>query len=347
MRKNKLYILIVAMIFVLAYTACGSSDGPESNYAEKSAYSEEYDASYETPAEAPAEDLKGETNSTALQSDASEFQNNEKMIIRTTLYVETESFDDSVSKIESLTKEAKGYIESVYADYGRYYDKTINRRIEYSIRIPKGKTDSVIKSIKTDVGLVVNESMTTENVTKRIKDIDREIQVSKAKEDRLLALTEKTDDIEALIKLETELASTIANREMKQADLKNLEHDVSYDFLTLTLQEVRQVTVIQEERSFVGDLKSAFAESIENFVSFLRDFAIFIAYKWIELIVIGLFIFGVVKLSKKLSAKVKSRPKKVKTNKAFLKREDKKEEKINSIYKEQEDTHDTNQDKEE
>lgn len=296
MKKNKFFFLIILIIISIIYTSCGSSSdyyGSENaKPKEKVSYD---DANYE---ETTTSEAEYEIDSTGMSGEGG-LAPEEKLIITTDFSIETESFDEAVKKIENMTKEYKGYIEQIDANYGTYYDREVNRRIRYSLRIPKGNSSIMRERVKNEIGQVVNENMSTENVTKRIKDYEREIQVSKAKEDRLLELTQKTDDIEALIKLETELAQTIADREYKEAELQNLEHNVSYDYLYISLQEVRKVSVIQEEKSFFGDLKIAFSDSIYGFIDFLQNLAIFLARNWIVIIILILIIFLLKLLVKK------------------------------------------------
>ncbi|NLM07159.1 MAG: DUF4349 domain-containing protein [Tissierellia bacterium] len=283
MKKNKFFFLITLIMISIIYTSCGStSDYYGSENAKPKEVASYDDANNYEETLAPEAEI--EKDATGMSGEGG-LAPEEKLIVTTDFSIETEKFDVAVQKIENMTKEYKGYIEQIDANYGTYYDREVNRRIRYSLRIPKGNSSIMRERVKNEIGQVVNENMSTENVTKRIKDYEREIQVSKAKEDRLLELTQKTDDIEALIKLETELAQTIADREYREAELQNLEHNVSYDYLYISLQEVRKVSVIQEEKSFIGDLKIAFSDSIYNFIDFLQNFAIFIARNWISIIV--------------------------------------------------------------
>jgi len=157
------------------------------------------------------------------------------------------------------------------------------------LRIPKGSSAAAVSTIKSKVGLVVDEQMSTENVTKRIRDTKRDIEMLKAKEDRLIELSKKTENIEALIHIETELAEIISNREYSQAALQNLEYDVQYDFLSIYLREVRETKVIEED-NFLGDVKTAFRDSIAGMVDFFQGLVIFVVRFWFTLLMMAIMI---------------------------------------------------------
>lgn len=291
MKKIKSVLSII--ILMLLYTACSSGS------------SKSYDDSGENYVPSPPMQMPEESNDASravASSSESALPEGEKFIVRTTLHVETEHFDESVKTIEKMTATLKGYVESVDASYGTTYDRTKIRSVYYTLRIPKGKTSSAVNTIKSEVGVVIREEMNTENVTKRIRDLNRDIDLLKAKEDRLIELSKKTEDIDAMIRIESELASTISTREYNQAQLQNIEHDVQYDYLTVQLQEVREVTVLEND-SFVGDLKTAFRESIDGVVVFFQDLVLFVVRGWFGILLLIVIILILVKVFRKMGKK--------------------------------------------
>lgn len=297
--KRKLYYfmtLVLCMGLMLITTGCGGSG--------KSSYDYKYSKQMVGNAMEVSMDSEMPKEESAQGSDFSsgkfELPSNEQFIVRTRLSVETKEFDESVKKIEALASELKGYIESVEASYGTTYDRNRNRSVFYMLRIPKGSSATAVNTIKSEVGLVVDEQMSTENVTKRIRDTKRDIELLKAKEDRLIELSKKTEDIEALIHIETELAEIISNREYSQAALQNLEYDVQYDFLSINLREVRETKVIEED-NFLGDVKTAFRDSIDGMVDFFQGLVIFLVRSWFALLIMALIIIIVIWLIKRIS----------------------------------------------
>lgn len=283
--------MLSVIVLMLLYTACGSGN------------SKSYDGTGGDYAPRAEMGMQSETNDESIASSSeSDLPEGEKFIVRTTLHVETEHFDESVKVIEKMTATLKGYVESVDASYGTTYDRTKIRSVYYTLRIPKGKTSSAVNTIKSEVGVVIREEMNTENVTKRIRDLNRDIDLLKAKEDRLIELSKKTEDIDAMIRIESELASTISTREYNQAQLQNIEHDVQYDYLTVQLQEVREVTVLEND-SFVGDLKTAFRESIDGVVVFFQDLVLFVVRGWFGILLLIVIILILVKVFRKMGKK--------------------------------------------
>lgn len=301
MQKKLHYFLTFMACFMvlILFTGCGSSKS--SNHTSHSGYDEMKE---EPKLEPPTDDVISEEMSADIDRGGSNLPSQEQFIIRTGLIVETTDFDNSVKKIEKMATELKGYIESVNANYGTTYDRNRIRSIHYMLRIPKGTTPAAVNTIKTEIGLVVDENMNTENVTKRIRDIKRDIELLKAKEDRLIELSKRTEDIEALIRIETELAEIITMREQMQAELQNVEYDVQYDFLAIELLEVREVTKV-EENTFWGDVKTAFWDSIDGIKTFFRVLVLIIVRSWFALLVFGLILGFIIYKVKKDAKKRK------------------------------------------
>ena len=295
--KRKLMVLALCMSVMLAVTGCAGSG---SKMESKSMMNESYDSA---SSEMLKEESKVDSDFSGGKADLPE---NQKFIVRTRLRVETKEFEKSVQKIESLASELKGYIESVEASYGTTYDRSRNRSVSYMLRIPKGTSVTAVNTVKSEVGLVVDEQMSTENVTKRIQDTERDIEILKAKEDRLLELSKKTENIEALIRIETELAEIIANREYNQAALQNLKYDVQYDFLSIYLQEVRETTVVEED-NFLGDVKTAFRESVAGMIAFFQGVVVFLARFWFTLLMIVLIVLIVIGLIRRANKRAEKK----------------------------------------
>lgn len=310
--RKRLVSMWVIVLVMVALTACSGSKKSYDNAAEaptekgksfEITHSQEREFKEESKEESEEESEEPNGEPSYLDNDSG-LPSGEKFIVRIGLSVETENFDRSVKRIEELAKELKGYIESVQASYGTTYQRSRNRYVNYMLRIPKGTSMNAINVVKDEVGLVVNEQMTTENVTKRIRDMKRDIELLKAKEDRLIELSKKTEDIEALIRIESELAMIISEREYHQAALQNVEYDVQYDFLSIDLMEVRQAKA-PEEDSFIGDMKTAFRDSIDGMIYFFQGLVLFLIRSWFAILVLCIIILAVILVIKK--ARKKSR----------------------------------------
>lgn len=302
MKKKLQYLLTltVLMAVVITFTGCGSSKRSDIESSNESKAEESWKE------EPKIDDTGTDEMPSGIEQGGRNLPNQEQFIIRTGLSVETTDFDNSVKKIEKMATELKGYIESVNANYGTTYDRNRIRNVHYMLRIPKGTTTEAINTVKTQIGLVVDESMRTENVTKQIRDIKRDIELLKAKEDRLIELTKKTEDIEALIVIETELAEIITRREQLQAELQNVEYDVRYDYLSIDLVEVREVTKV-EENTFWGDVKTAFRDSIYGLKTFFRVLVLMIVRSWFAIAIMILITLFIILKVKKDAKKSKQR----------------------------------------
>lgn len=204
----------------------------------------------------------------------------EKLIIYNDMTVETKNFNNYINKLEEITVKSEAYIQQQNVYNGTLEGDEI-RNAYYIIRVPKDKVKFFSEHFNALEGKVTRREVNIENVTQRYLDIQRRVNINKAKEERLTKLLKKADNIEDLITIEKEIAQLVTERESMQTDLIELEHNIKYDYYTIHVNEVREYQEIKVEKSFKADIDYTFENSIKHFVDFLQNVVLFFVYTWI------------------------------------------------------------------
>ena len=263
--KKRLFALL------LAFSLCGgllTACGGGSDSA----------AAGEPAASAPAESFDSENGfsggTTSSTADFSAVRQNAKLILRADIEAEAKDFESSDAAIQQLTAQAGGYIESSSIGGNIGY-----RWASYTLRVPQEKFETFLDQIG-DTCHVTYTSTGSTDVTEDYYDTEARLATQKTKQERLLALLEKAEVMEDIIALETALADVNYEIESLTGTLRHYDSLVGFSTITLNLNEVRDLTAVQETPSFGSELKQAFVSGSRGFVDFVQELLLLIASCW-------------------------------------------------------------------
>ncbi len=335
MKKNTRLLAIVLAITVLALalTACASSN--KMAVAESSAPEASYDtASWETssveaPAattneefkmEEPAEDAQSAqgalaTTTAVTQDEAPEAAATDvasKIIYSADLSAQTTDFDTAIATLDAQIAKFGGFIErsDINGDT-RYNDdgttSIINRWAYYTIRVPASRFEDFLHQTE-GIGNVTSVSRYAENVTSQYTDYEARLDSLRTQEERLLAMLEKSEDVESLIALEQRLADVRYELESIERNLRNLDLQISYSTINLNLQEVEVYTpTVPVQRTFSEKLSDAFSDGWTSFVRALQYFCLGLASSLPGLVLFLLIVLAAFFLVRKVLRTVKAK----------------------------------------
>lgn len=304
--KKRIFALLLILTFGTGLlTACGgSSDAAASAPA------------MEAPAAgAPMEKFDSENgfsgSTTSSLADFSAIRENAKLILRAEMEAEAKDFENSENSIQELTAQAGGYIESSSIGGSVGY-----RWANYTLRVPQEKFEAFLEQIG-DTCHVTYTSTESTDVTENYYDTEARLTTQKTKQERLLALLEKAEVMEDIIALETALADVNYEIESLTGTLRHYDSLVGFSIITLHLNEVRDLTAVQEEASFGSELKLAFISGTRGFVEFVQKLLLFAANCWPFLIGLALLVTLLVVIQRRRphKEKVRIRTNILKTNK--------------------------------
>lgn len=297
MKKKCLIVLLCSLSLVLG--ACGQSTSDKyaasttnENSMMDSGVALDYDDSYseETADMAEEEAMAGGENSNNGKN--SEYS---QKLIRTYDYsFETVDFEKSINYINEQVAKNQGYIEES-STYGK------SRRSSYmKIRIPEKKAESFLKEAG-EIGEIIQKSESTEDITLNYYDAKSRLDSLKTQHARLLELLEKAESLEDIVALESHLSDVEYQIDSYASKLKVYDNLVDYVTITINLEEVSQIQVVEED-GFWKKISKGFLRNTENVLDGSLSFVIFIVTAIPYFIVLGIIvciIMAVVRVLKK------------------------------------------------
>lgn len=317
-RFKYLNLLLVLMLVLSVISGCSSKSANDMTSQEPNS-----PPTPESSMESPAEEERGDDGKDfGLGSGYVNGIEPDKVITTIFLGFETTEFENSLDRMYALIEENKGYIASSNVYFRNYYDTQRLRSGEFAIRIPRDKVKQ-FKSQIPEIGNLVNESTSKEDVTMYYTDTESRLKVLEIKESRLLSLLEKAEKIEDIIAIENQLSNVISEKEELKKTLVNLDDRIDYSTINLSLEEVRKVSTTEtKETTFIDRVGNAFNNSLYQFKRSAENFAIFFIYNLPFILVLLLVILIAYKIIKRII-----RPKKKKVdNKAIIKNEEQKDD---------------------
>ena len=212
-------------------------------------------------ADAPSEDLSD--SALAAIGDTSP---DRKIIRNADIELETQEFDDSVEKLQSIVTELGGYISqaNVYV-YNSYYEL---HSANYTVRIPADKFDQFIV-YRENVGTVSSTNIWTDDVTDSYYDMEARLESLETKRARLLELLGQAETMENIISLESELSNTIYEIESITGSLRRLDDRIAYSTINVYINEVRETT---EPVALPKTLGERISQQFQTTLSNVADF---------------------------------------------------------------------------
>ena len=262
---------------------------------------------------AQAADVSGE----AAQSAADTAR---KLIRRLDLDVETLEFDQLVEELKKRTTELGGYIESSSIS-GTSYNSSYksSRYASLTLRIPQTKTDTFLNEIG-EMANVLNRTENVEDVTLTYVDLESHVNVLKEEQARLTEMLGKAETVEDMMSIESYLSDIRYQLESYASQLKLYDNLVTYDTVTLYIQEVTKETPTAEPTLWQR-ITRGFADNLVGLAEDAADLLVWLIAGIPYFIALFVIIFIIIKLIKWIGGRKKDGGEK----KPFFKRKKKDE----------------------
>ena len=308
--------ILCALGIALLLTGCGSSyDSSASNKAVQTMAASDM-MTEEAMDDAASEDVYEydavAQNSSDTSSGASTAENvqkqveqGRKLIRRMDIGVETQSFDKLLSQIDKKVAELGGYIESSNT-YGSSYGYEGSRSADYTVRVPADKMDEMVTMVSENAN-VTRKSESTDDVTLSYVDTKSRKEALEVEQERLMALMEKAESVDAIIALETRLTEVRYQIQSMESQLRTYDNQVDYATINISVEEVTIYTPdTQEPKSDLQRMTDGFVTSVKRVLqgikNFLIDLVIALPYLLIWAVVIAVIVLvirAIVKKNKK------------------------------------------------
>lgn len=189
------------------------------------------------------------------------------------LTVEVKEFEPAKQKLLKVVEQAGGYVAQASAA------ETPNqpRHADLVVRVPAEKLSAVLEQLR-GLGRVVNEQLSTQEVTEQVVDLEGRLRNARATEQRLITvLNQRTGKVRDILEVEREIARTREEIERMEAQRQMLLHRVELATVEVTLVEEFQAQLQPAPVGTRTRLANAFVEGYESFVDTLLGFVFFFA----------------------------------------------------------------------
>jgi hypothetical protein len=199
------------------------------------------------------------------------------------LTVETKEFAAAKKKVETVVEQAGGYIAQAHSA------ETPNQpqRADLTLRVPAEHLHAVLDELR-GLGRVVNEQISSEEVTGQVVDLETRLRNARATEQRLIqVLNERTGKVRDILEVEREIGRTRQEIERMDAQRQNLLQRAQMATIEVALVEEFKAQLQPAPVGTATRLRNAFVEGYQGLVGTLLGFVFFFARYGLSLLFWG------------------------------------------------------------
>lgn len=295
--------IVLSLIMVLVVSGCGSSNKESSweatstetatsDYAEESKMEEAVDVELTFDEDGSAIYSGQGLNTLGTSNSAEESLANRKIIKTGYLYMETLEFEQTVADIKRIMNQYGGYTSFSEIEGGTaLYDEHKSRFATYVLKIPAENFDAVFDGL-FGVGNVLSANDSVEDVTSTFTDIEARIKTLTIQEERLLSILERSEDLETIVELEYALQDVRYEIERHTSSLRNLEDRVRFSTIEIRVQEVYEVTIIEQPPVTLGErITHGLNETFTEIKETAENIIVFLIVEFPTVIILGIIIY--------------------------------------------------------
>ena len=314
-KKKRTWTLAMTLVLlaVLSLSACGSKLSNPSATAETTAAGYAMDVREAAITMAPAgEDLNGlkaESGSGLSPSPdiGSPGEAGRKLIRDVSMNVEARDFDGVLSQITDKVGELGGYVESsdVSGVSVNSYGGSQQRYADIRARIPADRLDRFVETVES-AGNVTSKQEQVTDVTLQYSDVQSRKKSMEIEQERLWALLEKAESLDAVVALEARLSEIRYELESYTSQLRLYDNQVDYSTVSINMREVKDLTPTAPD-SIGTRIQKGFNRSLNNLGEAGTDLIVWIASNSPILLVLAVIIAAVVLFVRGLSRRMQGR----------------------------------------
>lgn len=301
LRKHSLFLFL--LLFALILSGChADSSSVRLNGSASGEKSDAYLSEEVGSGEWKTEDSAGDFGDSSLSIGA--VVPSRKMIYQVAYRIQTLDFDASLSAIDALAVEFGGYTESSEI-FGRSIQSSRSqlRSATLVLRIPADRLNSFFGRVSS-IGTITGESLSSQDVTLQYVDIDARLKTLQQQEERILALLAEATDLQAVLEIEQTLSDVRYQIESYTSQMKQLDSQIAYSTVSISLSEVAVLTEPKDEPQTFGErLAETFRSSTLRLRDGFRAFAIWFLGNILEillwLLLIALVVLAVLLLRRR------------------------------------------------
>lgn len=174
----------------------------------------------------------------------------ERKIVKTGyITLEVEDIAETISEVTKVADELGGYVVSSHKSEG---EKQVSGSVR--IRIPADRFDEAFDRLRQLAINVPHESTTSKDITEEYIDLEARLHNLEATEAQYLALLEKAETVEEMLKVQQALSNVRGQIEQIEGRIRYLERTSDMALIEVTLRETKRLA---EPWSVSDTLRSA------------------------------------------------------------------------------------------
>lgn len=297
MKKNIRILAVIFTFAVLLGCFAGCSAAPK---AENSLSAERYDSVYDgvyDSMEMENVQLEGKVEAPSAGEAASSVMA-QKLIRTMSLEVETEALDNLLAALETKIQALGGYVENRNVRNGGTYNNRTYRYANLTVRIPVEELDGFVEHVKGASNVLTHQE-SAEDVTLKYVATKSRITALETEQQRLLELLAKAENMSDLLMIEERLTNVRAELEQVTSQLRLYDNLVDYGTVKLSITEVQEFTVVEEEQTVWQRIGEGFMNSLKGVGIAIREIFVFVIVSAPYLVLIAAAVAVTVLLCKK------------------------------------------------
>ena len=208
---------------------------------------------------------------TGTDNSLSTVPTNQKLIRTVYMEAETDDLDVLISNVTTRVASLGGYIEHRQVYNGSQSQTKRVRNASLTIRIPAPQLDAFVHHV-SEQSNIISSNETTEDVTLTYVEIEGRVTALETQQARLLELLAQAETMEDLLTIERELTDVRTELEQMKSKLRVYENLVDYGTVHLSVQEVKEYTVVEEEEpTFWEEISQGFTENMESMGEMVKN----------------------------------------------------------------------------
>jgi hypothetical protein len=176
-------------------------------------------------------------------------QRSPQLVKNASLTLELANVDEAIASIAEILTRYQGDLLQLSDQESQ---SAMPRQVTLQLRVPQGNLDAVLDALRA-LGTVENQSITAEDVSNQLVDLQARIRNLRKSEDSLLEIMERSGSIAEVLEVSRELSTIREAIERHEAQRQTLQNRVTYSTVSLTLISTQQPT---PEASPVGQTLS-------------------------------------------------------------------------------------------
>ena len=243
MKKNLYRATLIITVLRLILASCSTKNN--------AAAGDRYDGSdiiLDENGSIPETEAAGSVLGNSSSTSEAPARDGRKIIETLNLTVQTKEFDKLLDDLNAQISTLGGYIESSNIS-GRESESTRNRSATFNIRIPCETTNDFTSFI-SDNSVVINESVSTKDVTLSYVDMESRVSALESEKAALEKLLDSASTMSDIVAVRDKLTDVIYEIESYKSKLRTYDNLIEYSTVNVHIYEVERTAIVEEQTVF-------------------------------------------------------------------------------------------------